>query len=105
MTTVGAAVTAVKSSRVLLEDQVIPAVIVIEDGKIHEIIPHGDFPADAGSKVTRLKVIILYIYNHLHNSVTECVNEFHAAAVKTPGTCAVFASYAVALFKVKRVML
>lgn len=53
---VGAAVTAVKSSRVLLDDQVIPAVIVIEDEKIYKIIPHGDFSADV--EVTRLKFII-----------------------------------------------
>lgn len=49
---VGAAITAVKSSRVLLHDQIIPAVIVIEDGKLHKIIPHEDFSADADSKVT-----------------------------------------------------
>lgn len=48
---VGASVTAVKSSRVLLYDQVIPAVIVIEDGKIHKIIPPGDSSADDDSKV------------------------------------------------------
>ncbi|XP_056894725.1 allantoinase, mitochondrial [Takifugu flavidus] len=47
----GATVTAVRSSRVLLDDKVLPAVIVIKDGKIHEIIPRGEFSADAGFKV------------------------------------------------------
>lgn len=52
---VGAAVTAVRSSRVLLDDQVIPAVILIEDGKIHKIVAPGLFSADVDSKVTPLK--------------------------------------------------
>lgn len=50
----GATVTAVRSSRVLLDDKVLPAVIVIKDGKIHEIIPDGQFTADAGFKVMHL---------------------------------------------------
>lgn len=57
MMIVGAAVTAVKSSRVLLDDQITPAVILIEDGKLHKIIAPGDFSADDDSKVTRLKCI------------------------------------------------
>lgn len=46
----GATVTAVRSSRVLLDDKVVPAVIVIKHGKIHEIITR-EFSADAGFKV------------------------------------------------------
>lgn len=55
---VGDAVTAVKSSRVLIDDQVVPAVIVIEDGQIRQIIPHGDFSAEVESKVTRFECVI-----------------------------------------------
>lgn len=55
MMIVGAAVTAVKSNKVLLDDQITPAVILIEDGKIHKIIAQEDFSADVDSKVTRLK--------------------------------------------------
>lgn len=47
----GETISAVKSNRVLLDDEVLPAVIVIKNGKIHKIIPHGDFSADAGLKV------------------------------------------------------
>lgn len=76
---VGDAVGAVKSRRVLLDDQVVPAVIVIEDGKIHKIIPHGDFFADVESKVNRFKCIV---------QMCDSSNTFHAAAVPTPTSCA-----------------
>lgn len=51
MMNLGATVTAVRSSRVLLDDEVLPAVIIIKGGKIHEIIPRGEVSADAGFKV------------------------------------------------------
>jgi len=39
----GSTVVAVRSERVLLGDQVRPAVIVIKDGKIHQILSDSDF--------------------------------------------------------------
>lgn len=39
----GSTVSAVRSNRVLVGDEVCPAVIVIKDEKIHQILSHGDF--------------------------------------------------------------
>ncbi|XP_037326180.1 allantoinase, mitochondrial isoform X1 [Pungitius pungitius] len=44
----GSSVGAVRSKRVLLGDQVRPAVIVIKDGKIHQILSDSDFPGGVG---------------------------------------------------------
>lgn len=39
----GSTVSAVRSNRVQVGDEVCPAVIVIKDEKIHQILSHGDF--------------------------------------------------------------
>uniref|UniRef100_A0A3Q3WAP7 allantoinase n=1 Tax=Mola mola TaxID=94237 RepID=A0A3Q3WAP7_MOLML len=47
----GETVSAVRSNRVLLGDQVRPAVILIQDGKIQRILKHTDFSGDAACEV------------------------------------------------------
>ncbi|XP_049444724.1 allantoinase, mitochondrial isoform X1 [Epinephelus fuscoguttatus] len=47
----GSAVSTVRSKRVLLGDEIRPAVIVIKDGKIHEILPDRDFSGAAACEV------------------------------------------------------
>lgn len=48
----GSAVGAVRSKRVLVGDEVSPAVVVIKDGKIHQILPDRDFPGDVACEVS-----------------------------------------------------
>lgn len=48
----GSTVAAVRSSRVLVGDEVRPAVIVIKDGKIHKILSDGGFSVDVGCEVS-----------------------------------------------------
>lgn len=48
----GSAVSAVRSNRVLLGNEVSPAVIIIKDGKIHKILYSGNFTEDVGSEVS-----------------------------------------------------
>ncbi|XP_033478061.2 allantoinase, mitochondrial [Epinephelus lanceolatus] len=47
----GSAVSTVRSKRVLLGDEIRPAVIVIKDGKIREILPDRDFSGAAACEV------------------------------------------------------
>ncbi|XP_030583669.1 allantoinase, mitochondrial [Archocentrus centrarchus] len=47
----GSAVSAVRSMRVLVGEEVRPAVVVIKDGKIHEIVPSCSFSEDVGCQV------------------------------------------------------
>ncbi|XP_076582778.1 allantoinase, mitochondrial isoform X2 [Chaetodon auriga] len=47
----GSTVSAVRSNRVLVGDEVRPAVIVIKDGKIHQILSDGAFSGDAACEV------------------------------------------------------
>lgn len=48
----GSTVSAVRSNRVLVGDDVRPAVVVIKDGKIHQILSHRDFSGDADCQVS-----------------------------------------------------
>lgn len=48
----GSTVSAVRSNRVLVGDEVRPAVIVIKDGKIHQILSQKDFSGDAACEVS-----------------------------------------------------
>ena len=52
-------VTAVRSTRVLVGDEVLPAVVVIKDGKIHQIHSDGDFSEDVACEVSWLSFKIL----------------------------------------------
>lgn len=47
----GSSVSAVRSRRVLIGEQLCPAVVVIKDGKIHQILPNSSSSQDAGCKV------------------------------------------------------
>ncbi|XP_076014894.1 allantoinase, mitochondrial [Genypterus blacodes] len=47
----GSTLRAVRSQRILLGDKLSPAVIVIQDGKIHQILSHSDFSRDAACEV------------------------------------------------------
>lgn len=47
----GETVSAVRSNRVLVGDQVRPAVILIQDGKVQRILEHADLPQDAACEV------------------------------------------------------
>ncbi|KAL4630704.1 allantoinase, mitochondrial-like [Arapaima gigas] len=47
----GSTVDAVRSQRVLCGNDICPAVIIIKDGKIHNILPHADLPLDDSYKV------------------------------------------------------
>ncbi|XP_043984547.1 allantoinase, mitochondrial isoform X2 [Gambusia affinis] len=47
----GSAVSAVRSNRVLLGNEVSPAVIIIKDGQIHQILSSGNFTEDVGTEV------------------------------------------------------
>ncbi|XP_053706220.1 allantoinase, mitochondrial isoform X1 [Synchiropus splendidus] len=47
----GSCVTAVRSTRVLIGNEVCPAVIIIENGKIKQIVSHADFTEVDGSQV------------------------------------------------------
>uniref|UniRef100_A0A3B4VJF7 allantoinase n=1 Tax=Seriola dumerili TaxID=41447 RepID=A0A3B4VJF7_SERDU len=48
---VGSAVSAVRSKRVLIGNEVRPAVVVIKDGKIHQILSGNNFSGDGGCEV------------------------------------------------------
>ncbi|XP_061744065.1 allantoinase, mitochondrial isoform X1 [Nerophis ophidion] len=48
----GSTLVAVRSTRVVLSGQVRPAVILIKDGKIHQVLPDGETSQDAVSEVT-----------------------------------------------------
>lgn len=62
----GATVNVVRSNRVLVGDQVCPAVIVIKNGKIHEILSHREFSVDAACEVS-LQSQFGFSVGYLHN--------------------------------------
>lgn len=53
----GSTVCAVRSKRVLVGDEVRPAVIVIKDGKIHQILSDRDFSEDVTCEVSWLSLV------------------------------------------------
>lgn len=76
----GSAVSTVRSKRVLLGDEIRPAVIVIKDGKIHEILPDRDFSGAAACEVSWHSLVSVYelicidltlliVYVHLNHGV------------------------------------
>lgn len=52
----GSQVSAVRSKRVLVGDEVRPAVIVIKDGKIHQILSDKDVSGDGDCQVSWLSL-------------------------------------------------
>ncbi|KAL6108468.1 uncharacterized protein ACO6RY_18984 [Pungitius sinensis] len=62
----GSSVGAVRSKRVLLGDQVRPAVIMIKDGKIHQILSDSDFPGgevmDVGDSVVMPGIVDCHVH-------------------------------------------
>lgn len=50
----GKTVSAVRSKRVLIGNEVCPAVIVIKNGKIHQILSDSKFSEDVGCEVSWL---------------------------------------------------
>ncbi|TNN74206.1 Allantoinase, mitochondrial [Liparis tanakae] len=62
----GSTVVAVRSERVLLGDQVRPAVIVIKDGKIHQILSDSDFSGgevlDVGDSVVMPGIVDCHVH-------------------------------------------
>uniref|UniRef100_G3NKP4 allantoinase n=1 Tax=Gasterosteus aculeatus aculeatus TaxID=481459 RepID=G3NKP4_GASAC len=62
----GSSVGAVRSKRVLLGDQVRPAVIVIKDGTIHQILSDSDFPGgevlDVGDSVVMPGIVDCHVH-------------------------------------------
>ncbi len=59
----GSTVCAVRSKRVLIGDKVRPAVILIKDGKIHEILSDRDFSEDVTCEVSWLSLISVSGYS------------------------------------------
>lgn len=49
----GSSVAAVRSSRVLFDGDVRPAVVLIKDGKIQRVVSYTDSPEDAACEVSR----------------------------------------------------
>uniref|UniRef100_A0A671VTV1 allantoinase n=1 Tax=Sparus aurata TaxID=8175 RepID=A0A671VTV1_SPAAU len=63
----GSTVSAVRSNRVLVGDEVCPAVIVIKDEKIHQILSHGDFSGacevlDVGDSVVMPGIVDSHVH-------------------------------------------
>ncbi len=58
----GSAVGAVRSNRVVIGEEVRPAVIVIKGGKIHQIVSHGEFSGDSACEVSSLSLLSLSEY-------------------------------------------
>lgn len=57
----GSHVSAVRSSRVLVGNEVNPAVVVIKDGKIHQILSSCNFPEDVGCEVSWLSPLCVSV--------------------------------------------
>ena len=72
-------VTAVRSTRVLVGDEVLPAVVVIKDGKIHQIHSDGDFSEDVACEVSWLSFRILPLVEYGH------MEEWRNAGFNPPG--------------------
>ena len=68
----GSTVSAVRSQRVLLGDEIRPAVILIKDGKIHQILSDisVDVPCEVSTFVDGMVHLCLYIMEAPHNVFT-----------------------------------
>ena len=59
---VGSTVSAVRSKRVLIGNGLCPAVVMIKDGKIHQIISGSNLSGDVGCEVSWLALISVQLF-------------------------------------------
>lgn len=65
----GSAVRAVRSHRVLCGEEIIPAVIVIKEGKIHSILPDSEASAHVAGKVSLRMQHMPPAGDYMHNYI------------------------------------
>lgn len=69
----GSAVSAVRSNRVLVGQEVCPAVVVIKDGKIYQILSQRDFPGDEAGEVRHPHLLSLCYAPVILNKTPGCL--------------------------------